>query len=113
MRITRSSWLAACGEGVAKNALKRHARIGQNTFAHTGAVRVLVADQPIKSAEDAAFLIRHLRSQIDLYRSRARYKEPQDKDRAMGLFRSAIEELEGQRVRSLSVPQHRDLQELD
>jgi hypothetical protein len=96
VRITRSSWLAARGEGVAKRALKQHTRIAQNTIAHTGAVRVLLADEPIKSAQDAAFLIRHLRSQVELYGSKAKYKEPQDKDRALGLFQSAIKELERQ-----------------
>ena len=97
VRITRSGWLAARGSGVAKNAIKQHTGITQNTIAHSGAVRVLVADEPIKSAEDAAFLIKHLRSQIELYRSRAKYKEPQDRDRALGLFESAIRELERQR----------------
>jgi len=96
VRITRSSWLAARGEGVAKRALKQHTRIAQNTIAHTGPVRVLLADQPIKSAQDATFLIRHLRSQIELYGSKAKYKEPQDRDRAIGLFQSAIKELERQ-----------------
>jgi hypothetical protein len=65
-------------------------------MAHTAAVRVLVADKPVVSARDADFLIRHLHDQIEVYQAQAKYKEPEHRERALGLFRSAITELERQ-----------------
>lgn len=96
VQISRSSWLAARGEGVAKAALEEHTSIAQNTIAHTAAVRVLLGDKPIESAADADFLIKHIQKQIELYRSTAKYENPQDKERALGLFQSAIGKLEQQ-----------------
>jgi len=96
MRITQSSWVAARGEGVAKRALAQHTGIRQNTIAHTGVVRVLVAEEPITSAGDASFLIEHLTRQIEVYRSKAKYKQPEEQVRALGIFQSAIKELERQ-----------------
>jgi len=65
-------------------------------MAHTAAVRVLVADEPIKSARDADFLIQHLHAQMELYQAQAKYQEPEHRDRALGLFQSAIKALERQ-----------------
>jgi hypothetical protein len=96
VQVDRSSWLAARGEGIEKRALEKQTGIRQRTMAHTGAMRVLVADEPIRSARDAEVLIQHLRGQIEVYRSQAKYKEPEDRDRALGLFKSAITELERQ-----------------
>ena len=96
VRIDRSGWLAAWGGGILKEALKRDAQIVQNTVAHTAAVRVLVGDEPITSAADARFLIDRLTNQIEYYRTRAKYEKPEDQERALGLFESAIEKLSGQ-----------------
>lgn len=60
------------------------------------AVRVLVGDEPITSASDAQFLIDRLTNQIEYYRTKAKYKKPEDREQALGLFHSAIEKLGGQ-----------------
>lgn len=96
VRIEQSSWLAARGDGIEKQALEKHTGILQHTMAHTGAVCVLVSGKPIRSGPDAKFLIRHLRDQIEFYRDGAKYAKPEDRDRALGLFQSAIAELERQ-----------------
>ena len=59
-------------------------------MAHTAAVRVLVGGEPMRSAEDAAKLIAHLRKQKEFYRDNGTYARQQHRERALKLFDEAI-----------------------
>ena len=98
LRIDESCWLAARGQGVAKLALERGTGIRQSTMAHTAAVRVLVGEAPIRSHDDAEFLIDGLKRQFDFYSMKGRYREPEHKDRMLQLIREAIAKLEPQQM---------------
>ncbi|MBI4624847.1 MAG: CehA/McbA family metallohydrolase [Verrucomicrobia bacterium] len=93
-RFDRSAWVAARGTGELKQALLKEANIRQHTLAHTAPIRVLVGDEPIASPSDASFLAARLTDKIALYRSAGKYRQPEDRDRALGIFEAAIQKLQ-------------------
>ncbi len=82
-----STWLAARGVGIAIDAVK------QDAIAHTAAVPVFVASEPIWSAADAEFLIRQFEAAKQLYAQKGRYKTPADRARVLELHDRGIEQL--------------------
>ena len=94
LRITESCWLAARGSGGPKLALIQNTDHEQNTFAHTGAIKVLVGEEPIQSAADMELLIEQLEHQREYYRTEATYAEARHRLRFVELFDEAIERLD-------------------
>ena len=96
LTIRRSSWLAVRGFGRIKTALKDHTGIEQRTLAHTAAVRVIVGEEPIRSADTANSLIDRLLTQQEYYRTKAKYEKAEHRTRYLQLFDRAIAELQKQ-----------------
>jgi len=92
--IQRSTWLAARGFGVRKEALSKGAQIEQTTHAHTAAIPVLVGDQPIWSPDDARQLRERLAEQKALYRASGNYEQESHREEMLDIFDRAIRELE-------------------
>ncbi len=89
-KIQDSCWIAARGVGVPKKSLAENLNIEQKTIAHTAAVRVLVGDRPIWSAEDAKALTGKLIEQQDFYRTQGKYEKPEHRQYVLALFDKAI-----------------------
>ncbi len=86
-QFARSGWIAARGEGA-------HSLLpGGNEVAHTSAVRVLVAGEPIWSAEDGEALVSTLLQQRDHYKRNGRYATASDREDALAVFDQALEKL--------------------
>ncbi len=88
IRVDHSGWIAARGRGGPIDA------IGQQEVAHTGAVRVLVGDQPIWNESTAAELRNRLQAQKTLYADRGAYPNQQARRRMTELFEQALERLQ-------------------
>ena len=88
IRVERSSWIAARGQGAEIPV------IGQNAVAHTAAVRVLVGDAPIGSREAATSLADQLRKQRGAYETTAEYDRPEHRLEMLALIDRAISKLE-------------------
>lgn len=102
LRLKESSWLAARGEGVAIQSLKKLNRPKRpwaqvNTIAHTAPIAVLVGQQPIRSNEDIRALIQQLRQQQEHYRTKGIYEQGQHRLHVVGLFDKAITVLKKRR----------------
>lgn len=93
IRIARSSWLAARGSGLRKQMLEKHFSHEEDTLAHTGAVRVLVEDQPITSPDDARLLLERLTEQREFYSRDAQYEQAEHRIRYLKLFDEAISKM--------------------
>lgn len=87
VRIDKSCWLAARGEG---NYIPVYET---NAVAHTAAIKVIVGDEPINSTRDAALLIDLIRARREYYLHEGRYKSEDDRHAAAALFDRAIEVL--------------------
>jgi len=94
LHVTRSCWLAARGTGGPKTAVEKGLNIKQNEMAHTGVVRVIVGDAPIRSEEDVQRLRKQLVQQLEYYRTKGVYEEAAHRLRFVTLFEQAIERLE-------------------
>lgn len=92
--ITESCWIAARGIGGPKQAIEAGLGIEQSEFAHTGAIRVLVGDEPIRSQPDVNTLRTRLIEQQEFYRSQGRYEQAEHRMRFIQLFEDAIRKLE-------------------
>lgn len=86
--IRNSVWLAARGKGAPIEGPYGHA------FAHTGAVRVLVGDEPMSSPDDARALARLLRRQKAFYERNGRYRKPEHRRTVQRHFERAVEVLQ-------------------
>ena len=82
--FTESGWLAARGTG------GRIAAMDRDSFAHTGVVRVLVGDAPVRSAADAGALIAGVRGEMEHYRDHGLYPGPVEREHVQAIFRRAI-----------------------
>lgn len=92
--ITESCWIAARGTGGPKQAIEQGLGIQQSEIAHSGAIQILVGDQPIRSQSDVDRLRNRLVEQQEYYRSEARYQRAADRQTFMRLFEDAIGKLE-------------------
>ena len=86
-QFDRSGWLAVRGQG-APSLLP-----GGNEVAHTSAVRVLVAGEPIWSAEDGETLVSTLQQQRNHYERSGRYATASNREEALAVFDQALEKL--------------------
>jgi len=86
LRFEESGWIAARGRGGLKAALARSGRVRLPALAHTGAVRVLVGDRPIRSPADAALLAARLEADRDFYRRRGRFQRQEHRARFLKGF---------------------------
>ncbi len=86
--ITRSTWLAARGEG------KSGVIPGGAEVAHTAAVGVIVGSEPIWSDADADTMRASLAEQRDFYLREGRYASDNDRSRMARLFDQAAEEMQ-------------------
>ena len=64
-----------------------------NTLAHSGVVRVIVDDKPIRSTQTANGLIALLRKQQEFYRTQGRYTQAEHRLRMVEVYERAIGEL--------------------
>lgn len=87
VHVTKSGWFAAAGQGSRIEAQQIDA------LAHTGAIRVLVGNQPIKSSSDASALIEILEEQKHYYSTKGRFQQPEHRERMLNLYDQAIKEL--------------------
>ncbi len=87
IRFEQSGWVAARGRGGPIEA------IGRQEVAHTGAVRVLVGDEPIWDEGTAAELRKRLREQQAFYADRGAYPTEQARRRMADLFDEALGKL--------------------
>ena len=87
LRLERSAWVAARGDGSAET-IPDGAEI-----AHTAAIRVIVGGQPIWSDSDAEALLAELAAQRDYYERNARYASEEHRQRMTTLFEQASAEL--------------------
>jgi len=87
MRVNRSSWVAARGQGAEISV------IGQNEVAHTAAVRVLVGGSPIGSPEAATRLADQLKRQRKAYETTAEYARPEHRQEMVELIDRAVTKL--------------------
>ncbi len=99
LRIDRSCWLAVRGRSVPIQSLKdsiksREVWIETDAIAHSGIIRVLVGDQPIRTKTDARELIQQLRTQQQYYREAGRYADGKDRLEMLSLFDQAVQQLE-------------------
>jgi hypothetical protein len=99
IRVDRSTWFAARGEGVPIQAMeasvgRKEKWIKTDAVAHTAAIRVFVGDEPIRSSSDAGALIKTLRVQQEYYRRNGRYAKGEDRIRMLSLFDRAVREME-------------------
>jgi hypothetical protein len=92
--ITHSCWLAARGTGGPKTAVEQGLGIKQNVMAHTGVVRVLVGNEPIRSKAAVEQLRKQLSLQQEYYRTQATYEEPEHRIQFVKLFEQALKKLE-------------------
>ncbi len=95
MQIQKSCWLAVRGRGVPIRSLKNSISgdapwIETDAVAHSGIIRVIVNDQPIRSDKDATTLIQLMRKQQEYYRESGRYNQADDRLRMLDLFDQAI-----------------------
>ena len=95
--IERSTWIAARGFGVPKEALSKGSQIEQRTHAHTAAIPILVGSQPIWSPDDARQLRERLAEQKTLYRKSGKYERESHREEMLDIFDRAIRQLEGPR----------------
>ena len=86
-QFDRSGWIAVRGQG-APSLLP-----GGNEVAHTSAVRVLVAGEPIWSAEDGEALVSTLQQQRNHYERSGRYATASNREEALAVFDQALEKL--------------------
>lgn len=86
-QFDRSGWIAVRGQG-APSLLP-----GGNEVAHTSAVRVLVAGEPIWSAEDGEALVSTMRQQRNHYERSGRYATASNREEALAVFDRALEKL--------------------
>jgi hypothetical protein len=84
-RVNQSTWFAARGVGARIEALH------QDAVAHTAAVKVIVGDQPVRSAADAKRFIEHISEQKEFYRRKAKYSNDAQRQSALAIFDKAIE----------------------
>ena len=68
----------------------------RDSCAHTGVVRVLVGDEPVRSEKDARNLIEMIRTEMAHYRDHGRYPGPTGREHVQALFQRAITVLEPQ-----------------
>jgi hypothetical protein len=92
--ITESCWIAARGTGGPKVAIEQGLGIEQSELAHTGAIRILVGDRPIRSPSDVDALRARLVEQQEYYRSEGRYERAEHRSQFIQLFEDAIRKLE-------------------
>jgi hypothetical protein len=93
LKVECSGWLAATGHGVSKDALREATNIEQRTMAHTAAIQVLVGDSPIRSRHDAAWLLEHIKHQVEVYRRQGRFETDTDREHLLELFGRAAARL--------------------
>ena len=91
VRVERSSWIAARGQGASIRV------IGQNEVAHTAAVRVLIGDSPIGSADARQALAEQLEGQRADYQTIAKYDREEHRQEMVGLIDRAIAKLSARR----------------
>jgi hypothetical protein len=94
LAITRSCWLAARGTGGPKKAVEIGLGIKQKVMAHTGVVRVLVGNEPIRMKAEVEKLRRQFSIQQEYYRTQANYEKPEHRLRFINLFEEALKKLE-------------------
>jgi hypothetical protein len=92
--IKESCWVAARGTGGPKAAIEKGLGIEQSEIAHTGAIQILVGNNPIRSTSDTEILRARLVEQQEFYRSEGRYEQAEDRLRFIRLFEDAIEKLD-------------------
>jgi hypothetical protein len=90
IKITESGWISAWGRGARIEAQKI------NAIAHAGVIRVIVGDQPVQSPLDAEVLMKSFEDHLEFYQSSGVYQSDKHRDRAVGLLKQAIENLEPQ-----------------
>jgi hypothetical protein len=93
LAISESCWIAARGTGGPKTAIEQGLGIKQNEIAHTGVIRVIVGDRPIRNPTEVDQLRKRLVQQQEYYRSDGRYKTSNDRARFMKLFEQAIKNI--------------------
>ena len=84
LRIDRSCWIAVRGRGAPIPALN------QQEVAHTGAIRVLVGDEPIWDEATAEDLRARLVRQRELYAEEGKYPDDAARERMSRIFDEAI-----------------------
>jgi hypothetical protein len=87
LTLTVSSWIAAAGNGT------RIQSLGYDAKAHTGVVRVLVDDQPVRVRDDLAHLVAKLDEQHEHYRKEGSYASAADRVHALKLIARARDTL--------------------
>ncbi len=102
IKINRSCWLSVRGRGVPIESLKNSIQgdapwIETDAVAHSGIIRIIVDNQPIRSAPDATALTQLLRTQQEYYRTKGRYTEAGNRLKMLELFERAIEELQSRK----------------
>lgn len=93
LEVRESGWLAAAAVGPRVASLNIDAR------AHTGVVRVLVGDRPIRRTDDTAQVESSLTQQREYYQRKGRYRSEAERRHVLSLFDQAIA-----RIRSGSFP---------
>ena len=83
--VERSSWLAARVWGPGHRLVLNDPR----AFAHTSPVYCLVGDQPIRSAEDAAFWVTWIDRLIETVREKGVFDRDETRESVIELFREA------------------------
>lgn len=94
LEIDRSSWLAARGEGSRKNRLWSSTGRLAYHMAHTAAIPVIVADEPIRVAKDIEALRVDLQEKKEKYRTEAKYPSDEERNRMLELFDHALKRIE-------------------
>ena len=89
LRIEKSAWLAASGKGDT-NAIP-----SGTEMAHTSAVQVIVAGEPIWSESEARALVARLEEQKRFYAKNGRYATEEHRRQMSRLFDRAVAELRG------------------
>lgn len=90
--VAKSGWIAAAGTGT-------RISLGFDARAHTGAVRVLVGQRPIRVDADVTRIAARLEQHREFYRKEARYRSDEDRAHMLDVFERALA-----RLRSLSQP---------
>ena len=84
LRLEKSGWIALRVQGPDSNEL-----FDGPAFAHTSPVYVQVADQPIRSKEDAAYFVEWIDQLIRVVTVRNGYKSADDRKKVEAIFRKA------------------------